>query len=94
MSGPMIGLVAAFGCACLASFLLGWHIANARRSKCPDVQMCGLTFDGCDYRVVEEWRDATVEVSRCRRCGAVDVSWKRQDNSVCVYKEAGDGEVH
>ena len=38
-------------------------------------------LDPCSYKVVEKWRNVTVEVLRCKRCGHTEVFWFRQDNT-------------
>lgn len=68
----------------VAAYKLGVNVG--RGGKCPDKHFHGLTFDGCDYVLREVWGNATVEVSRCSKCGAVDISWRRQDNTVKVYE--------
>lgn len=35
-------------------------------------------LDPCEYEVVEAYRNVTVEVLRCRRCGHIEITWKRQ----------------
>lgn len=38
-------------------------------------------LDPCVYEEIEVYKNVTVTISRCRRCGHIDVSWKRQDNT-------------
>ena len=38
-------------------------------------------IDPCDYEDVEVYRNVTVTISRCRRCGNTEISWQRQDNT-------------
>ena len=38
-------------------------------------------LDACCYKVKEIHRNVTVTVSECKRCGAVDISWERQDDT-------------
>ena len=60
---------------------------RGRNGKCYDVDIEGMTFDGCEYKLVEEWQNVTVEVCKCRKCGAVDITWSKQPNTACVYFE-------
>lgn len=80
--------------ACVLSLAVGFALGlNKGRGKCPDKRITGLTFDGCEYQLTEAWKNVTVEVSRCRRCGHVDMSWLKQDDSVQIYasdEEDGD----
>lgn len=38
-------------------------------------------LDACTYEVIEEYRNVTVEVLRCKRCGNVEVFWSRQEDT-------------
>lgn len=38
-------------------------------------------LDACHYKVKEIHRNVTVTVSECTRCGSVDISWERQDDT-------------
>lgn len=38
--------------------------------------------DPCRYEVVERYRNVTVEVLRCKKCGHTDISWFRQEDTV------------
>lgn len=38
-------------------------------------------LDPCLYQVEEVYTNVTVEISRCTRCGKIDISWIRQDNT-------------
>lgn len=44
-------------------------------------------LDACFYEEVAEYRNVTVVISRCKRCGNVDISWKRQDDTELVYEK-------
>ena len=39
-------------------------------------------LDPCEYELTERHRNVTVEVLRCRKCGHVEISWLRQDNTI------------
>ena len=53
-----------------------------------DIRPDGVTsLDPCLYELVEEYRNVTVKVWKCSRCGCVDVSWDRQDNTIDILKE-------
>ena len=38
-------------------------------------------LDACVYEVAEVYRNVTVEVLRCKRCGNIEISWRRQENT-------------
>lgn len=38
-------------------------------------------LDPCLYEEIERYRNVTVIVSRCRKCGNVDISWERQEDT-------------
>lgn len=38
-------------------------------------------LDPCLYETIEVHRNVTVEVQRCKKCGHVELSWYRQDNT-------------
>lgn len=44
-------------------------------------------LDPCIYEEVERYRNVTVSVMRCKRCGHVEVSWTRQENTEEVTED-------
>ena len=38
-------------------------------------------LDPCIYEDIEMWHNVTVVVSRCKRCGRIELSWIRQDDT-------------
>ena len=44
-------------------------------------------LDPCTYETIEVHRNVTVIVSKCKKCGSVDVSWIRQEDTI---DETGD----
>lgn len=38
-------------------------------------------LDPCVYEEVERYRNVTVIISRCTRCGHIDISWERQPDT-------------
>ena len=44
-------------------------------------------LDPCFYDVVEEYRNVTVRVLRCRNCGRIELEWERQDNTEEITEE-------
>lgn len=38
-------------------------------------------LDPCVYEDIEMYTNVTVVVSRCKKCGHIEVSWIRQDNT-------------
>lgn len=45
-------------------------------------------LDPCEYEVVEAYRNVTVEVLRCRRCGHIEITWHRQSDTEEVDLDA------
>lgn len=38
-------------------------------------------LDPCMYETVQKLRNVTVEILRCKKCGQIEISWYRQDNT-------------
>lgn len=38
-------------------------------------------LDACVYEDIEQYKNVTVIISRCKKCGHIEVSWIRQDNT-------------
>lgn len=38
-------------------------------------------LDPCIYEEVECYKNVTVHVMRCQRCGHVEISWERQEDT-------------
>lgn len=38
-------------------------------------------LDPCMYDLMEEHRNVTVKVYRCSKCGSIDISWEKQDDT-------------
>ena len=45
------------------------------------VKIAGVPVDPCIYEEVEAYRNVTVRVLRCKRCGHIEVEWERQENT-------------
>lgn len=43
--------------------------------------------DPCAYVVKEKYRNVTIEISECKKCGHTDVSWIRQEDTEEVEVE-------
>ncbi len=41
-------------------------------------------LDPCIYEEIERYCNVTVIISRCKKCGNIDISWKRQENTEVV----------
>lgn len=54
-------------------------------SKCGcdgiEINVAGIPVDPCDYELIEKYRNVTVEVLRCKKCGHVEILWRRQENT-------------
>lgn len=44
-------------------------------------------LDPCFYDEIEEHRNVTVRVLRCRNCGHIELEWKRQWNTEDILEE-------
>lgn len=42
--------------------------------------------DACVYEEIERHENVTVTVHKCKKCGHIDISWHRQENTVSKYK--------
>lgn len=38
----------------------------------------GAEFDPCDYELVEEVHNCTVQILKCRKCGKTSIGWYRE----------------
>lgn len=38
-------------------------------------------LDPCVYEDIEKYTNVTVTVSRCRKCGHIEISWERQEDT-------------
>lgn len=57
-----------------------------------DITLLGQEFDPCRYVEIERHDNVNVIISRCPRCGAIDISWERTFDTVdYVYEEADNG---
>ena len=41
-------------------------------------------LDPCLYQEIEAYKNVTVHILRCVRCGHIEVEWKRQDNTIDI----------
>ena len=39
-------------------------------------------LDPCIYETVEKYANVTVTISRCQKCGHIEISWERQDDTI------------
>lgn len=46
-------------------------------------------LDPCLYETVERYKNVTVEIRRCARCGHIDIAWRRQENTEFEVCENG-----
>lgn len=47
-------------------------------------------LDPCVYETVEAYRNVTVEVRRCKRCGNIDIAWRRQEDTLELNLEESE----
>ena len=55
-------------------------------SKCSfehgvEMKIAGIPVDPCIYEDIEIWHNVTVIVSRCKKCGHIELSWIRQEDT-------------
>ena len=43
--------------------------------------MFGIPVDPCLYKQIEAYKNVTVIISKCVRCGTIDISWKKQEDT-------------
>lgn len=76
------------------------HIENYRvgecehykREKCSfgnvTIKLDGVNeLDACSYQIVEKYRNVTIEVLECKKCGYTEISWFKQDDTEEVEVE-------
>ena len=44
-------------------------------------------LDPCQYAVVQKYRNVTVEIIKCKKCGHTEISWTRQENTEDIKDE-------
>lgn len=49
-------------------------------------------LDACDYVETERYKNVTVSVLRCQRCGHVEILWYRQTNTEEVETNEGEAD--
>lgn len=45
------------------------------------------TLDPCIYKTVEIFRNVTVEVMQCTKCGHIEIVWHRQEDTERVTED-------
>lgn len=45
------------------------------------VEMFGIPVDACHYEEIERYKNVTVSILQCPKCGHVEIVWKRQENT-------------
>lgn len=44
-------------------------------------------LDPCIYKTEEKYANVTVTVSRCIKCGHIDISWERQEDTIDLLND-------
>ena len=39
-------------------------------------------LDPCEYEEIERYRNVTVSILRCKKCGHISIGWERQEDTV------------
>ena len=42
-------------------------------------------IDPCVYEDIELYANATVKIAKCKRCGNIDISWEKQDDTERIF---------
>lgn len=72
---------------------IGKNVHLLKRQKCtfPDgvtIKPDGINpLDPCIYQTVEIFRNVTVEVMQCKKCGHVEIVWHRQEDTERVTED-------
>lgn len=40
----------------------------------------------CQYKLSEKYKNVTVEILTCPKCGATSIGWYRQDNTIDILE--------
>ncbi len=46
--------------------------------------------DPCQYVEVERWKNVTVSILKCKKCGHIEICWEKQDNSEEISEEESE----
>ena len=49
-----------------------------------EMNINGIPVDPCVYEDAEIYKNVTVIISKCKKCGNVEIQWKRQDDTIQV----------
>lgn len=41
-------------------------------------------LDPCPYQEIEAYKNVTVHILQCARCGHIEVEWERQENTIDI----------
>lgn len=44
-------------------------------------------LDPCIYEEIERYINVTVIISKCKKCGNIDISWERQEDTELIEGE-------
>lgn len=47
-------------------------------------------LDPCEYETIAIYKNVTVYIDRCRKCGHYEISWRRQPNTQLVDEDEAD----
>ena len=47
-------------------------------------QVLGVQREATDDEIKQAYRNVTIEVLQCKKCGHIELSWKRQDNTEVI----------
>lgn len=53
-----------------------------------DLKINDIPVEPCNFVEIESYRNVTVQILKCQKCGKISVGWKRQDNTEEI--EEGD----
>ena len=52
--------------------------------KLPSSRTASQSLTPCLYQEIEAYKNVTVHILRCVRCGHIEVEWERQDNTIDI----------
>lgn len=69
-------------------------MAKCKPEGADKLYLFGIEVDPCRYEELERHENVTVTILRCKRCGSLDIQWKKTPETVSYYfdKENEDAE--
>lgn len=64
---------------------------KGKMSKCQWPDGMTIKLDGCHeldpcvYGLMEEYENVTIQILRCEKCGHMELTWRKQEDTVQTY---------